>query len=287
VRDPLASLRAYNQEVGKTESPFERDVLKRLTAAGYRVKSQWQVGYFRIDMVIEGAGKRLAVECDGDRYHPLEKLAEDMERQSILERLGWQFVRIRGSAFFRNPELAMRPVFARLNELGIAPEAENVAQPQSDMDLIHELDDLIRMDFAAAKSVLETRHDGTLHRRQSRLQSRNPIQRPSPTRLPARIRLSMTNKLRLSSSAGVAPLRWQTLCVILPKPRDFAVWVKMYGSISNRCLAASRARAKFLSRTVLFDGGEAGQGCKIVCAGRARGLRHRRDNNPGAVTSRL
>ena len=143
VRDPLASQRAYNQEVGKTESPFEREVLKRLTDAGYRVRSQWEVGYFRIDMVVEGAGKRLAVECDGDRYHPMEKLAEDMERQSILERLGWQFVRIRGSAFFRDPELAMRPVFNRLGELGIPPEADIAKAPESEMALIHELENMI------------------------------------------------------------------------------------------------------------------------------------------------
>lgn len=153
VRDPLASLRAFNQEVGKTESPFERDVLKRLTDAGYRVKSQWQVGYYRIDMVVEGAGMRLAVECDGDRYHPMEKLADDMERQSILERLGWQFVRMRGSAFFRNPELAMRPVFDRLGELGIPPEADNDEALESDMSLIHELDNLIHVGFDAENGV--------------------------------------------------------------------------------------------------------------------------------------
>ncbi|MFZ2627560.1 MAG: AAA domain-containing protein, partial [Rugosibacter sp.] len=167
VRDPLASLRAYNQEVGKTESPFERDVLKRLTDAGYRVKSQWQVGYFRIDMVVEGVGKRLAVECDGDRYHPMEKLAEDMERQSILERLGWQFVRIRGSAFFRNPELAMRPVFDRLGELGIPPEADIAEAPESDITLIHELDDMIHKGFETedglslvVEPVIEAEDDG-------------------------------------------------------------------------------------------------------------------------------
>ena len=155
VRDPLASLRAFNQEVGKTESPFEHDVLKRLTDAGYGVKSQWQVGYYRIDMVVEGAGRRLAVECDGDRYHPMEKLADDMERQSILERLGWQFVRIRGSAFFRDPELAMRPVFDRLGELDIPPEANAGESPGPDMSLIHELDGLIRDGFDA-EGVLAT-----------------------------------------------------------------------------------------------------------------------------------
>jgi very-short-patch-repair endonuclease len=155
VRDPLASLRAFNQEVGKTESPFEREVLKRLTDAGYQVKSQWQVGYYRIDMVVEGAGKRLAIECDGDRYHPMEKLAEDMERQAILERLGWQFIRIRGSAFYRNPDIAMRSVFDRLGELEIPPES-NVDEPQaSDMTLIHELEDLIRTGFGSDAPLME------------------------------------------------------------------------------------------------------------------------------------
>jgi ADP-ribosylglycohydrolase/very-short-patch-repair endonuclease len=143
MKDPMAALRAYNQEVGKTESPFEREVLKRLSDAGYRVKSQWQVGYFRIDMVVEGGGKRLAVECDGDRYHPLEKLGEDMERQAILERLGWQFLRIRGSAFYRDPEQAMKPLFARLAELEISPEGVAEEESATDMTLIHELKELI------------------------------------------------------------------------------------------------------------------------------------------------
>ena len=147
VRNPLASLRQFQQQAGRTESPFELEVLRHLTDAGYRVKSQWQVGYYRIDMVVEGAGKRLAIECDGDRYHPMEKLADDMERQSILERLGWQFIRIRGSAFFRNWETAMRPVFNRLVELGIPPEAAIDDAPESDMTLIHELDELIRNGF--------------------------------------------------------------------------------------------------------------------------------------------
>ena len=145
VRDPLATIRAFDQEVTKTESPFERDVLKRLTAKGYRVKTQWPVGYLRIDMVVEGAGKRLAIECDGDRYHTMENLAKDMERQTILERVGkWQFVRIRGSAFYRNEELAMKPVFDRLNELGIPPEGDYEEPNITDMTLIHELDKLMQ-----------------------------------------------------------------------------------------------------------------------------------------------
>ena len=59
----------------------------------------------------------------GDRYHPLEKLGEDMERQAILERLGWVFVRFRGSVFFRDPNPAISIVFEKLRDLEIGPSA--------------------------------------------------------------------------------------------------------------------------------------------------------------------
>jgi very-short-patch-repair endonuclease len=144
AQDPWATVRAYDAEVGKTESDFERLVLKRLTDAGYRVKTQWQVGYYRIDMVIEGGGKRLAVECDGDRYHPLEKLADDMARQAVLERLGWHFVRIRGSTFYRDPDSAMAPVFRRIEEMEIPAEGVPEGSTGTDLTLIHELEDLVR-----------------------------------------------------------------------------------------------------------------------------------------------
>lgn len=150
VEDPQATLRAFDNEGNKVESPFEREVLKRLCAAGYKVKSQWQVGYFRIDLVVEGGGKRLAVECDGDRWHPVEKLSEDLERQTILERLGWEFVRIRGTAFYRNPDAALQPLFARLAELEIpkdalaAEEASTTGSgPAAELTLVQELDALI------------------------------------------------------------------------------------------------------------------------------------------------
>lgn len=103
--------------------------MKKLLSARYHVTPQWKVGSRRIDLVVEGNGKRLAVECDGDRYHPLEKLGEDMERQAILERLGWVFSRIRGSVFFRDPNRAMRPVFEKLRDLEIEPGAEATPSP--------------------------------------------------------------------------------------------------------------------------------------------------------------
>ncbi|GAC1423671.1 MAG: AAA domain-containing protein [Ktedonobacteraceae bacterium] len=122
AENPKAFAIELAEQENRVESEFEKQVLRRLMQAGYRVVPQWRVGAYRIDLVVEGGGKRLAVECDGDRWHPIEKLAEDMARQAILERLGWRFERIRGSQFFRNPDKAMEPVFARLHTLEIPPE---------------------------------------------------------------------------------------------------------------------------------------------------------------------
>lgn len=124
VKNPDFIEEKITQAEGETESVFEKEVLRRLMYAGYKVIPQWRVGNYSIDLVVEYKGRKLAIECDGDRYHTLDNLAQDMERQAILERLGWKFVRIRGSLFFREPETAMEPVFKKLTELDIKPTSD-------------------------------------------------------------------------------------------------------------------------------------------------------------------
>ena len=66
----------------------------------------------------------VAIECDGERFHSgEEKIRQDMERQTILERLGWRFIRIRGSEYYRDKEETMDDVFTRIHVLGIQPSA--------------------------------------------------------------------------------------------------------------------------------------------------------------------
>ncbi|BBH66304.1 very short patch repair endonuclease [Actinoplanes sp. OR16] len=105
----------------RCESDFEREILKRLVARGYRPIPQFRIGGYRIDFVLNAPdGRRLAIECDGDAYHGPERWESDMRRQSVLERVGnCVFVRIRGSVFAREPEAAMRPLWQRLDELEI------------------------------------------------------------------------------------------------------------------------------------------------------------------------
>jgi len=114
----------------RTRSPFEDEVAKILISAGYQVEAAWMVGKLEIDLVVTGGnGEKLAIECDGERYHPPEKLSEDLGRQRILQNWGWRFERIRGAAFYRNATSAMAPVFSRLENLNIHPRGESDDEP--------------------------------------------------------------------------------------------------------------------------------------------------------------
>lgn len=132
--DARALLLAYCQQPRLGERPpedpeaactndFERAVLRRLRQRGLSPVPQFRIGAFRIDFVLPAPdGRRLAIECDGDRYHGAEAFAADLRRQAILERVGnATFVRIRSSVFHRDPDVALAPVFQRAADLGLLP----------------------------------------------------------------------------------------------------------------------------------------------------------------------
>jgi very-short-patch-repair endonuclease len=94
---------------------------RRITARGYRVKTQYRVGRYRIDLVIVGRAGRLAAELDGDAYHGPDRWEADRQRQAILERLDRTFHRIRGSAYYSDSDAALISLWERLDSLGIQP----------------------------------------------------------------------------------------------------------------------------------------------------------------------
>lgn len=142
--DPGKNLRGYSEDIrarlilharnsGQKEelvqrvennarSPFETAVAGKLISAGYNVVAAWPVGKLEIDLVVIGHdNKMLAIECDSERYHPPEKITEDLYRQRILERRGWTFERIRGMAFYKDSDSALSPIFSKLDSMGIHP----------------------------------------------------------------------------------------------------------------------------------------------------------------------
>lgn len=106
----------------RCESGFEFEMFDELVKRGFRVEPQVRCGGFRIDFVVEGReGRRLAVECDGDRFHGPGQWSDDMARQRVLERAGWTFWRCFASSWARRRSEVVSDLLQTLDGLGIEP----------------------------------------------------------------------------------------------------------------------------------------------------------------------
>lgn len=103
------------------DSLFEQRVYNRIADRGFTVVPQYEAQGYRIDLVVVGANGRLAVECDGDRWHGPEAYARDLARQRDLERCGWNFFRVRESLFYADRAAALSPLWELLADLEIRP----------------------------------------------------------------------------------------------------------------------------------------------------------------------
>ena len=130
IREPGAVEAAIEAAQARADSVFERDVLARLITAGYLAQPQVRIGSYRVDMVVSHGTNQIVVECDGDRYHGMDVIPKDMARQADLERVGWRFIRLRGTRFYRDPEGVTRDLFDDLARAGVHPSSSATLSPE-------------------------------------------------------------------------------------------------------------------------------------------------------------
>ena len=124
----------------KADSIFEEQVANKLISEGYHIIQQYPVGAYRLDIVVVCKNQKVVIECDGERYHSGDdKVREDMQRQAILERIGWRFIRIRGSQYFKDPDMEMQKVITQLNSLNIYPEDEKFVINERTSELLEKV----------------------------------------------------------------------------------------------------------------------------------------------------
>lgn len=103
-----------------TKTSFEREILHQLVAHGFEshVQPHFQVGRFTIDLVVTiSPGYRLAIECDGDTEESRSAFREAIDKQRVLERLGWHFARISAPEYYLHPETTLNQLWDRLDNL--------------------------------------------------------------------------------------------------------------------------------------------------------------------------
>jgi len=121
--------REVNEEkeaVGKNNtserSELEEEILTHLEEAGYSFESNVKIGAYTLDTVVTSGKSRVAFEFDGKGILGSEsRISEDMETQTTLERIGWRFIRIRGSEYYLDPKGYFERLIEALGDYGISP----------------------------------------------------------------------------------------------------------------------------------------------------------------------
>ena len=117
-----------------TTSDFENEVARHLLEKNYTIKQKWRVGSYDIDMVAIYDDKKIAIECDGKTLnHTEEEVIANLEEQEILERCGWEFIRVRASEYFRNPEKAIKDLIIQLDDKGVYPNHKEVYSDKNEL----------------------------------------------------------------------------------------------------------------------------------------------------------
>ena len=117
-----------------TISDFENEVAKHLLEKNYTIRQKWRVGSYDIDMVAIYDDKKIAIECDGKTLnHTEDEVVANLEEQEILERCGWEFIRVRASEYFRNPEKAIKDIIIQLDDKGIYPNQKKIYIDKNDL----------------------------------------------------------------------------------------------------------------------------------------------------------
>lgn len=117
-----------------TASDFENEVAKYLLEKNYTIRQKWRVGSYDIDMVAIYDDKKIAIECDGKTLnHTEDEVVANLEEQEILERCGWEFIRVRASEYFRNPEKAIKDIIIQLDDKGIYPNQKKIYIDKNDL----------------------------------------------------------------------------------------------------------------------------------------------------------
>lgn len=92
---------------------FEKSVCRFLIDNNYGdfITPQYQIGPYKIDFGVilpngeDNSESKLAIECDGYQYHnSANQVKEDIDRQIILERAGWQFYRVNSIEWYGERE---------------------------------------------------------------------------------------------------------------------------------------------------------------------------------------
>lgn len=136
LEQPKAEVVSIEEQLAACHSQFERDVVQAIAERDrtLTVRTQVEALGYAIDVVVEDErGHRLAVECDGDRWHSTsEQIRSDLYRQRTLENIGWRFHRFLASEWYDDPDAHVNAILSELSQTEVPTSRRTTPSAPSD-----------------------------------------------------------------------------------------------------------------------------------------------------------
>lgn len=101
--------RAIRSRDSTTESPLERMLAAALDAHGVAYVREYRISNIHVDFAFPE--RKLAVECDGHRYHASrDDKTRDAKRDAFLKRRGWRVLRFTGDDIRNDIQACVRKI---------------------------------------------------------------------------------------------------------------------------------------------------------------------------------
>lgn len=194
---PIPPQRTFERTLGTQPEPFESwfevDVYNDIVTNNYSVIPQYEVakGRYRIDLVVLlSNGIKIAIECDGDKYHGAEQFQNDLMRQKVLERCGWQFFRVRGGEYYSNRKKALEPLWKILR-------ANDIQEEETPFTSSHEQN-------GQDEIIIEVVEPVQPEIRRQTIVSRKKVEQPDLFRKESQVAMTFTNETQQPSQMKTA-----------------------------------------------------------------------------------
>lgn len=105
----------FQREYKKCESHIEKKLIEEMFKEGLLPYSQINCGRYRIDIAIIKKGKKIAIECDGYKYHSTyEQKLHDEKKNVFLESKGWKVLRFTGKEIYHDADWCVKVIKSRI-----------------------------------------------------------------------------------------------------------------------------------------------------------------------------
>lgn len=98
---------------------FDAHIKVLLESNGYKVTAHTPSGEPLTGLIVEKNGCKVRLVCDSEKWQEEMELDEEISKQAVLQRIGWQFMYLSATAFYKDEAVQIKKLLEELEKRGL------------------------------------------------------------------------------------------------------------------------------------------------------------------------